>query len=72
MEITFGSVAVVAAVALLAPLAVGMSGIRLPAIVLEIPLGIAIGPHGLGWASAHEPVAVLSLFGLAFPEPVRA
>ena len=66
MEITFGSVAVVAAVALVAPLAVGMTGIRLPAIVLEILLGIAIGPQGLGWATADEPVAVLSLFGLAF------
>jgi Kef-type K+ transport system membrane component KefB len=66
MEITFGSVAVVAAVALLAPLVVGVSGLRLPAIVLEILLGIAIGPQGLGWASADEPVSVLGLIGLAF------
>src|SRR5436309_3321290 len=66
MEISFTSVAVIAAVALFAPLAVGLTGVRLPAIVLEILLGIAIGPQGLGWATADEPVAVLSLIGLAF------
>src|SRR6266566_842074 len=66
MEISFSSVAVIAAIALLAPLIVGVPSLRLPAIVVEILLGIAIGPQGLGWASADEPVAVLSLFGLAF------
>src|SRR5947208_9886455 len=55
-----------AAVALCAPLAVGLTGVRLPAIVLEILLGIAIGPQGLGWAKADEPVTVLSTIGLAF------
>src|SRR5215469_14664260 len=66
MTISFTSVAVVAAVALAAPLLVGFSGLRLPAIVVEILLGIAVGPQGLGWASNDEPVAVLSLIGLAF------
>jgi Kef-type K+ transport system membrane component KefB len=66
MEISFSSVAVIAAIALLAPLVVGVPSLRLPAIVVEILLGIAIGPQGLGWASVDEPVAVLSLFGLAF------
>src|SRR5213080_2217693 len=66
MEISFTSVAVVAAVALVAPLAVGLSGLRLPAIVLEILLGIAVGPQVLGWAKVDEPVQVLSLIGLAF------
>jgi Kef-type K+ transport system membrane component KefB len=66
MEISFASVAVVAAVALAAPLVVGLSGLRLPAIVLEILLGIAVGPQGLGWAEVDEPVQVMSLFGLAF------
>src|SRR5215470_9255677 len=64
--VSFGSVAVVAAVALLAPLAIGLTGLRLPAIVLEILLGIAVGPQGLGWASFDEPVEVMSMFGLAF------
>src|SRR6266700_2792153 len=66
MEISFTSVAVIAAVALVAPLAVGLTGVRLPAIVVEILLGIAVGPQVLDWASADEPVAVLSLIGLAF------
>jgi Kef-type K+ transport system membrane component KefB len=64
--ISFTSVAVVAAIALIAPLAVAFSGLRLPAIVVEILLGIAVGPQALGWASNDEPVAVLSLIGLAF------
>src|ERR671934_14652 len=65
MEISFTSVAVVAAVALVAPLLLSLTGLRLPAIVLEILLGIAVGPQGLGWASVDEPVAVMSLLGLA-------
>ena len=64
--VSFGSVAVVAAVALVAPLVVGLTGLRLPAIVLEILLGIAVGPQGLGWASFDEPVEVMNMFGLAF------
>jgi len=64
--VSFSSVAVVAAVALLAPLAVGLTGLRLPAIVLEILLGIVVGPQVLGWASFDTPVEVMSVFGLAF------
>jgi Kef-type K+ transport system membrane component KefB len=66
MSISFASVAVIAAVAVIAPLAVAFAGLRLPAIVLEILLGIAVGPQGLGWATADEPVQVMSMFGLAF------
>src|SRR6266536_1744272 len=66
MAISFSSVAIVAVVALVAPLAVSFSGLRLPAIVLEILLGIVVGPQLLGWASNDEPVQVLSLIGLAF------
>jgi Kef-type K+ transport system membrane component KefB len=66
MELSFTSVAVIALVALVAPLVVSVSGLRLPAIVLEILLGIAIGPQGLGWAEVDEPVQVLSTIGLAF------
>jgi Kef-type K+ transport system membrane component KefB len=66
VDISFTSVAVIAAIALIAPLGVAFSGLRLPAIVVEILLGIAVGPQGLDWASNDEPVAVLSLIGLAF------
>src|SRR5436309_7608813 len=64
--VSFSSIAVIAAVALIAPLAIGFLGIRLPAIVVEILLGIVVGPQVLGWASNDEPVQVLSLIGLAF------
>jgi Kef-type K+ transport system membrane component KefB len=60
------SVAVVAAVALLAPLVLTLSGVGLPAIVLEILLGIVVGPQVLDWAHVDEPVRVLALVGLAF------
>lgn len=66
MDISFTSVAVIAAIALIAPLGVAFTGLRLPAIVVEILLGIAVGPQALGWASNDEPVQVLSLIGLAF------
>jgi Kef-type K+ transport system membrane component KefB len=63
----FTGVAVVAAVALGAPLALGLlPALRLPAIVLEILLGIAIGPQVLGWVTIDTPIEVLSLLGLAF------
>src|SRR6516225_11698662 len=66
MQVSFSSIAVIAAVALLAPLAISLTGLKLPAIVLEILLGIAIGPQGLGWASVDEPVTVMATIGLAF------
>ncbi len=64
--VSFSSVAVIAVIALIAPLAIGFTGLRLPAIVVEILLGIVVGPQVLGWASNDEPVQVLSLIGLAF------
>src|ERR1700750_1942287 len=66
MELSFTSVAVCAVVAVVAPLAVGLTGLRLPAIVVEILLGIVVGPQVLGWASNDEPVQGLSVIGLAF------
>jgi Kef-type K+ transport system membrane component KefB len=66
-DVSFNGVAIVAAVALGAPLALGLfPKLRLPAIVLEILLGIAIGPQVLGWVSIDTPIQVLSLLGLAF------
>jgi Kef-type K+ transport system membrane component KefB len=40
--------------------------LRLPSVVLEIVLGIVIGPSVLGWASADEPVTIMALIGLSF------
>jgi Kef-type K+ transport system membrane component KefB len=52
--------------ALVAPLGLGVTRLRMPAIVLEILLGVAVGPQGLGWATVDTPVQVMSLIGLAF------
>src|ERR1700729_3939028 len=65
--IAFGGLAIVAAAALTAPLVLGLfPGIRLPSIVLEIVIGIVIGPQVLGWVSIDTPIQVMSLLGLAF------
>lgn len=66
MDVSFTSVAIVSAVALFAPLALDLTGIRLPSIVVEILLGILVGPQVLGWAEVDQPVEVLSIIGLAF------
>jgi len=64
---SFSSLAVVAAVAFVAPLALGLvPALRLPAVVLEIVLGIVVGPAVLGWVHVDGPVRVMSLLGLAF------
>src|SRR4030095_14091017 len=64
---SFTGLAVVAAAALAPPLALGLfPRIRLPSIVLEIVLGIVIGPRVLGWVSIDTPIQVMSLLGLAF------
>src|ERR671930_1189103 len=67
MEVGFTNLLIVAAAAFAAPLALGlMPALRLPAVVLEIVLGIVLGPSVLGWAKVDDPVQVMSLLGLAF------
>jgi Kef-type K+ transport system membrane component KefB len=67
MQTSLTSVAVVALVAFLAPLALGLTpALALPSVVLELALGIVVGPSVLGWAHIDAPVEVLSLLGLAF------
>src|SRR5919205_292360 len=67
VDVSFTNVAIVAAVAFAAPLALGLApGLRLPAVVLEIVLGIVVGPQVLDWAHRDAPVRVMSLVGLAF------
>lgn len=62
---TFTGLMIVCAVAFAAPLLLGfVPRVRLPAIVLEILAGIAIGPAGLGWVTLDEPIRVLSMLGL--------
>jgi Kef-type K+ transport system membrane component KefB len=58
---------IVVAAGLVAPLVLGFCpGFRLPAIVLEIVLGIVIGPSGFGWVKPDLPVSILALIGFAF------
>src|SRR6266540_6331769 len=66
-DVSFNSLAVVLAAAFAAPLVLGMfPRVRLPAVVVEIVLGIVLGPSVLGWAEADEVVRVLGIVGLAF------
>jgi Kef-type K+ transport system membrane component KefB len=41
-------------------------GLRLPIVVVEIALGIVVGPYVLGWAEATGVLAFLGTLGLAF------
>lgn len=66
-EVHFTNLLIVVAIGLLAPLTLGFfPRLRLPAIVLEIVLGIVVGPSGLGWVTPDLPVSILALVGLAF------
>ena len=60
-------VEIMAAVAFALPLLLDLARLRLvPEVVLEILAGIAIGPYGLGWVVADEPVQIFALIGLSF------
>jgi Kef-type K+ transport system membrane component KefB len=63
---SLASVALVSLLALLAPLIVRLIRLPVPDIVMQILLGIIVGPQVLGWAHIDEPVRVLSLIGLSF------
>jgi Kef-type K+ transport system membrane component KefB len=66
-EISFDGLLIVAAAAFAAPFILGLfPRLGLPAVVLEIVAGIAIGPEGLGWVDPDDaPIEVLALIGLA-------
>jgi Kef-type K+ transport system membrane component KefB len=66
-DISFTGLLIMAAVAFVAPLALGLfPKLRLPAVVLEIVLGIVIGPSVLNWVQPDLAIRVLALLGLAF------
>jgi Kef-type K+ transport system membrane component KefB len=66
-EVSFGGLLVVATIAFGAPLLIGLfPQARVPAVVLEIVTGIAVGPSGFGWVDVDLPIEILSLMGLAF------
>src|ERR671922_226731 len=66
-ELSLAGVVVVAAVAFAVPLLLGLlPRLRLPSVVLEIVVGIVLGPSLLDWVHVDVPLQVLSLLGLAF------
>ena len=60
------SAALVSVIAVLSPLAIRLLRLPTPDIVLQILLGVLVGPQVLGWARPDDAVRVLSLVGLAF------
>jgi Kef-type K+ transport system membrane component KefB len=66
-DLSFSGLVAVAAVALVAPLVIGLvPRARVPSVVLEIVAGIVIGPAMLGWVELDAVIRVFSLLGLAF------
>ena len=66
-EISLTGVLVVAAVAFAVPLLLGLfPTLRLPSVVVEILVGIVIGPAVLGLVDVDLPLQLLALIGLAF------
>jgi len=66
-DVSFVGLLIVALVAFLAPLLLGLSPARrLPSVVIEIVAGIVIGPSVLGWVKVDLPISILSVIGLAF------
>ena len=63
----FTNLLIVVAVAFAVPFVLGLlSRVRLPSVVLELVLGIVIGPAVLGWVEIDETVSVVALVGLVF------
>jgi Kef-type K+ transport system membrane component KefB len=66
-DISLAGLVVVAAIAFLVPLGLGLvPAVRIPSVVLEIAAGILIGPAVLGLVEVDLPLRVLALLGLAF------
>src|SRR5215203_5918514 len=66
-EISLVGVLIVAAVAFVVPLVLGLvRALRVPSVVVEIVAGIVIGPAVLGLVEVDAPLRFMSLLGLAF------
>jgi Kef-type K+ transport system membrane component KefB len=66
-EISLVSVLIVAAVAFVVPLTLGLvPALRVPSVVIEIVAGIVIGPAVLGLVEVDGPLRFMALIGLAF------
>ena len=66
-EISLLGVLIVAAIAFVVPLTLGLvPALRVPSVVIEIVAGIIIGPAVLGLVEVDEPLQFMALVGLAF------
>jgi Kef-type K+ transport system membrane component KefB len=66
-DVEFTNLFVILLIGLAAPLVLGLAPrLRVPAVVLEIALGVLVGPSVLGWVEIDLPVQILALVGLAF------
>src|SRR5215510_10470699 len=67
MDLAFTNLLIVVVAGFAAPLALGfVPSVRLPSVVLEIVIGIVVGPAVLGWVQVDDPVQVSSTVGLAY------
>ena len=66
-QLSFANLAICLSIAFSSRLLLGLvPRVRLPGEVVEIALGIILGPAVLGWVEVDEPVKILALVGLAF------
>src|SRR5215212_8983472 len=66
-EISLTGLLIVAAIAFVVPLGLSLvPALRIPSVVIEIAVGIVIGPAVLGLAEVDVPLQVMALLGLAF------
>src|SRR3954454_9503342 len=67
MELTFTNLLIIVAIGFAAPLGLGfVPSVRVPSVVIEIVLGILVGPAVLGWVHVHDPVQVYATIGLPY------
>ncbi|RNL79007.1 cation:proton antiporter [Nocardioides marmorisolisilvae] len=65
-DVAFVNLLGVLVIAALAPIVTAfLPRLRLPAVVLEIVLGVAVGPHALDWLRPDLVVQIVALLGLA-------
>ena len=65
LPISFNSVLIIAGISVFVPAVLGLlPRLPVPGAVLEVVIGIVVGPSVLGWARVDAPVEVLSTLGL--------
>ena len=66
-DVSFDNLLIVFMIAVAVPLLLGFAPrLRVPSVVIEIIVGVIVGPSVLGWVQIDLPVQILAVFGLAF------